>query len=371
MMKKTAGLYIHVPFCARKCAYCDFYSAPPTNTEIFGKYVQAVRRNILNQSLSYDTVYFGGGTPSLLSPKAVEEILDSADILPSAEITAECNPDSANLDKLKGFKAAGLNRISVGVQSFDDNELQLLGRLHDSRTAVSTLENAFKAGFENISADLMLGLPYQKWETIERNIQLLSELPVTHISAYMLKIEEGTPLSKNKQLAEASADDDMSAELYERAVMLLAEKGFQQYEISNFAKKGYGCRHNLKYWRCEEYFGVGPSAHSLLDGKRFAVCSDTEKFINNHFQQTYVTDEESCTVEEKLMLALRLSEGADISEYDIGADKKEKLLSTAKTLEKHGLLKILGNRITLTVKGFLLSNRIICLLQDSIELGFS
>ena len=231
------GLYIHVPFCRRKCLYCDFYSQ--TDLSLTDSYVKAVIRNIRAANITADTVYFGGGTPSLLSGAQIYDILSAADISADAEISAECNPDSTTLQLMRDFRAAGINRLSIGIQSFNDDELKMMGRLHNSRQAAEAVQNAQKAGFENISADLMLGLPYQTEETVLDNIRKLAELNVTHISAYMLKIEENTPLAGCPELVSAAADDDKSADIYLMAVDMLAENGFGQYEISNFAKAGY------------------------------------------------------------------------------------------------------------------------------------
>ncbi|MCI7767569.1 MAG: radical SAM family heme chaperone HemW [Oscillospiraceae bacterium] len=357
------GLYIHVPFCRRKCRYCDFYSV--TDTGLSDSYVQAAIRNIKTRKDIFNTVYFGGGTPSLLSGRQISDILSAADISDKAEISTEINPDSADITKLIEFRQAGINRISVGIQSLDDIELKMLGRLHDSEHAVRAVASAHRAGFENISADLMLGLPYQRTETVLRNIERLSELGITHISAYMLKIEEGTPLSEDKELISNIADEELSAEIYLSACNALEEKGFHQYEISNFAKSGFECRHNLKYWRCEDYFGVGPSAHSCIDGKRFAVPKDIHAFINSERQREIITDDSPCGEEERLMLALRLSEGYLIPEGNAG----ERLIHASKPLEAHGLLYIRDGRIILTPEGFLVSNSIICRLSDALEEG--
>lgn len=347
------GLYIHVPFCRRKCLYCDFYSLE-NRESMRGEYSEAVIRNIRAYNEHYDTVYFGGGTPSLLAPEMIQDILTAADICGGAEITMEANPDSVSLDKLKGYRAAGVNRVSFGVQSFDDNELRLLGRLHDSAQARAAIKNARLAGFENISADLMLGLPFQDTETVERNISELCELGVDHISAYMLKIEEGTPLSRNEELCRASADDDLSAEIYLKAVDMLSGAGLFQYEISNFAKKGFECRHNLKYWRCEDYIGIGAGAHSCYGGKRFWVPCDADGFTRRDTQEIIVTDDAPCSEEEKMMLALRLSEGYCAKHCSDGFWREAELF------ERHGLLKISGGVISLTPEGMLVYNEIIC-----------
>ncbi|MGN0639053.1 MAG: radical SAM family heme chaperone HemW [Huintestinicola sp.] len=362
-MNKLIGLYIHIPFCRRKCVYCDFYSLAGKD-DIIDEYVKAVAKNIRLAGGTFDTVYFGGGTPSLLSGRQISDILSAADIAEGAEISAEINPDSADPDKLRDFKAAGINRISIGIQSLDDSELAFLGRLHNSAQAKNAILSSRKAGFDNISADLMLGLPYQRTETVVENIARLSELGVRHISAYMLKIEGGTPLSENQELISHIADEEFSADMYLEAVNCLERNGYKQYEISNFAKEGYECRHNMKYWRCEDYLGIGPSAHSCMDGKRFAVPKDIWGFINSEKQEEVITDDAPCGISERLMLALRLSEGFLLSRAGEYADR---LRAAAVPMEKHGLLKINGNRIILTPTGFLVSNEIICRLSEVLE----
>ena len=356
----SKGLYIHVPFCRRKCLYCDFYSV--TDFSLSDSYVNAVIRNIKARGERYDTVYFGGGTPSLLSGRQVYAILSAADIESGAEISAECNPDSADINKLSELHSAGINRISLGIQSLDDKELKMLGRLHDSAQAVLAVKNARASGFDNISADLMLGLPFQNIETVKSNISRLAEHEINHISAYMLKVEENTPLAEKTELVSNIADDELSADIYLSAVELLEEKGFYQYEISNFSHRGYECRHNLKYWKCEDYFGTGPSAHSCIDGKRFAVPKDICGYIHSERQQEIITDENACGDEERLMLSLRLAEGCPIPE-----NGGESVIKAAKELQRHGLLNIADNRIMLTPKGFLVSNSIICLLSEAME----
>lgn len=359
------GLYIHVPFCRRKCVYCDFYSLAGKE-DIIDEYVKAVVRNIRIAGGSFDTVYFGGGTPSLLSGRQIYDILSAADIAENSEISAEINPDSADLPKLREFKSAGINRISIGIQSLDDRELSILGRLHNSEQAVNAILSVQNAGFDNISADLMLGLPYQLTETVLQHIEKLSALGIKHISAYMLKIESGTPLSDNRELISNIADEELSADMYLEAVSCLEKNGFKQYEISNFAKAGYECKHNLKYWRCEDYLGIGPSAHSCMDGKRFAVTKDIYGFINSRKQEEIVTDNSPCGISERLMLALRLSEGFLLSQAQ---EYAESVRAAAVPMEKHGLLKINDGRIMLTPNGFLVSNEIICRLSEVFDEG--
>lgn len=351
------GLYIHVPFCKQKCAYCDFFSAAlqadRADTSRTDAYVQAVIRNVKAAGKKYDTVYFGGGTPSLLDARQIEDILSAADISDGAEISMECNPDSADIAYLNNVRSAGVNRISFGIQSLNNAELKALGRIHSADKAVEAIVSAEKAGFGNISADIMLATPLQTAESLDRTVDMLLKLPLTHISAYMLKVENGTPLSLDRSLLEKVPDEDDTADMYLMTVKKLSAAGFEQYEISNFARSGFECRHNLKYWRCEEYFGTGPSAHSFLGGERYYCPADTEKFISAPLQERIFL---SCggDKEEKAMLALRLTkEGLSLEDYPEAEKRAEPLL-------KSGLVKKEQGAVKLTPEGCLVSNEIIC-----------
>lgn len=348
---KNIGLYIHVPFCVRKCRYCDFYSV--TELSLTDLYTSAVIRNIKAYGYGFDTVYFGGGTPSLLTPKQIGAILSAADIAPNAEISMECNPNSVTENYLREVRLAGVNRLSFGVQSFDDNELKMLGRLHDSAQAVTAIETAKKVGFDNISADLMLAVSGQTFDSLGRSLDAVAKLPLTHISAYMLKVEEGTPLAADENLLAQIPDEDDTADMYLEAVKRLADAGFEQYEISNFARDGFECKHNLKYWRCEEYLGIGPAAHSFIEGTRFACPKDLGRFISSEFQEM-VTIDTGGSAEEKAMLALRLvKEGLPIEAYPATEMRAEMLI-------KASLLKKEKGTLRLTPEGCLVSNQIIC-----------
>jgi len=314
-MTKPIGLYIHVPFCVTKCNYCSFYSTEYNKNAAFS-WKNRVVRELSKYEQIYDTVFFGGGTPSLLWAE-IAELLPLIPTTSDSEITVECNPDDVTPTMLEALRNAGVNRVSIGIQSLDDEILlKNLGRRHDSRQAVNAVELARSAGFENISADLMLGVPGQTANDIEK----IARLPVTHVSAYMYENQITMP-------------DDEVAELYLKACEILPS----QYEISNF---GFPCRHNLKYWRCEEYIGIGQTAHSFYGGKRFAMDENWE---------TYVTEESVNTFEEKVMLGLRLTEGIELTEI---------LKQRAKSIPEE-YIKISGNRLSLTKKGFLTANRII------------
>ncbi len=348
---KPIGLYVHVPFCKRKCVYCDFYSS--SDLTPVAEYIKAVIRNIRAERRVYDTVYFGGGTPSLLTAEQIYNILSSADITGGAEISMECNPESVTVAYLRDIKSAGISRLSFGIQSLDDNELKALGRLHNAEKAERAIVSAEKAGFENVSADLMLAVSGQSQKSLGNTLDRLLKLPLTHISAYMLKVEEGTPLSRDSGLLSEVPDEDATADMYLQTVRTLSDAGFEQYEISNFARRGYECRHNLKYWRCEEYFGVAPSAHSFLDGERFYCPKDMKKFIDQPLQER-VSLGAGGDRQERAMLALRLTkEGLPLCEYP-------EAKMPAEPLTKAGLIKKEQGFLRLTPKGCLVSNEIIC-----------
>ena len=347
------GLYIHVPFCLSKCPYCDFYSIK-YNKETADRFANAVIRNVQHYGGEFDTVYFGGGTPFLLWEK-ICEILNYVDITTDAEITVEANPCTVDKKSLAALHKAGVNRISFGVQSLNDNELKALGRRHDANTAVNALRIAKEQGFDNISADIMLGTPEQNAESVTQTIQRLSALPVTHISAYMLKIEENTPFAKAKT---EFPDDEEVCSIYLEATKLLNSLGFNQYEISNYAKEGFPCRHNLKYWNCEEYLGIGPAAHSYYNGKRFFVERDLNAFISDEYQQTVVEEGNPGSHEEYAMLRLRLNEGLSLSEYEALGGDAEGMKHRLNTIPNE-YASIVGDIVSLTPEGFLVSNTII------------
>lgn len=349
MMSNPRGLYIHVPFCVSKCPYCDFYSLA-FSRQAAADYTKAVIRNFARYDEPFDTVYFGGGTPVLLH-EHIGEILRAVNIAAGAEITAEANPCLCTDRALYDLRSAGVNRLSLGVQSLCDSELSALGRRHSAAQAKSAVLTAGAAGFDNISADLMLATPGQTADSLSRTITKLCELPITHVSAYLLKTEPNTPFGKNPPKLPG---EDETAELYLSAVKQLSAAGFAQYEISNFAKSGFESRHNLKYWRREEYLGIGPAAHSFYGGRRFAVPRDLAAFVAADEQPTELTDAAPDEFEERVMLGLRLSEGIP--------EELWKPLSGALRRIPEKYYSISGGRLSLTAEGFLLSNEIIALL---------
>ena len=367
----SLGIYIHVPFCLRKCPYCDFYSVK-YDEYMMSKYVDAVCRNIeryKGHGITADTVYFGGGTPSLLAPFQVQRILDSINKsfkLGSPEITLEANPCSVDSEKLKGYNNAGINRISFGVQSADNKQLGFLGRLHNFESAKEAVYNAQKSGFDNISCDIMLGLAGQDMDSLCCTIEEIAALPVNHISSYMLKIEKGTAFD-NESVKNTVADEDLQCDMYLKTVELLESRGFEQYEISNFAKDGKYSRHNLKYWQGEDYIGIGPASHSFFKGKRFCVPKNLEKFISDPIQNEIITENNPDKLEEYIVFSLRLKWGIDFGKLcELGGkDFAQRAFQKANYLAKAKLCNLSENKISLTPQGFLVSNSIICDLLES------
>lgn len=340
------GLYIHVPFCRKKCPYCDFFSVG-FREDTAEKYAEAVIRNLRYYNEVYNTVYFGGGTPILLA-RHIPRILAEVRRTCSAEVTVECNPLEMDEETLEILHGCGVNRLSVGIQSAVDSELRALGRLHTFEQAREAVLTAQRFGFYDISADIMLGIPEQDINSLTYTIDRLSKLPITHVSAYMLKIEPNTVFGKKPPVL---PDEDKSAELYLKAVRGLNSQRFIQYEISNFARRGMTSRHNLKYWRREEYLGIGAAAHSFCKGKRFAVARNLREFIENEHQIEIITDDDPNETEEKIMLGLRLSEGIEKPLWE--------RVKGALPLIPERYYRIEHARLSLTAEGFLVSNEII------------
>ena len=358
------GLYLHIPFCVKKCAYCDFYSAFAGENALDG-YTEGLISEIKNLGGRLcrpliDTVYFGGGTPSLLGEriipvtKAVREAFRVAD---GAEITLEINPAGESEKVLSAAKKAGVNRLSIGAQSGDNATLSLLGRTHTAEDTLNTVKTARKMGFKNISLDLMIGLPDSDINTLKADLDFVLAAEPDHISAYILKLEQNTLFYKKRESLNLP-DEDETAEQYLYMCRYLEEKGFSHYEISNFAKPDFEGRHNLKYWNCEEYLGIGPSAHSFLKGERFYFPRDTRAFLRG---EPPISDGKGGDREEYIMLRLRLKEGLVFQKYRerFGEDLPEGVKKATLPLERAGLLNITPDGISLTDRGMLLSNSII------------
>ena len=340
------GLYIHVPFCRKKCPYCDFYSVG-FREDTAEQYADAVIRNLRYYNEVYNTVYFGGGTPILLA-RHIPRILAEVRRACSAEVTVECNPLEMDEETLEILYGCGVNRLSVGIQSAVDSELLALGRLHTFEQAREAVLTAQRVGFYDISADIMLGTPGQTAETLDHTIGELGKLPITHVSAYMLKIEPNTVFGKKPPIL---PDEDETAQLYLNAVRGLNSQRFIQYEISNFARRGMTSRHNLEYWRREEYLGIGAAAHSFYRGRRIAVARNLREFIESEHQIEIITDDDPNETEEKIMLGLRLAEGIEKPLW-------ERVQGALPLIPKR-YYKIENDRLSLTAEGFLVSNEII------------
>lgn len=376
--KAPLGLYIHIPFCRQKCAYCDFYSLPSREDKM-DAYTDALIRHIQEvaprtESHLVDTVYFGGGTPSYLGAERLRSILRTVmkgcPVTRDAEITLEANPDSACDSKaLRTLRRAGFNRLSLGVQSADDGLLRAIGRIHTFEQVQQSVTAARKAGFRNISMDLIYGLPGQTMQQWEDTLSAVIALAPEHISCYGLKLEPGTPLYE-RRLEETFPDDDAQADMYLYAVTALEQNGYGQYEISNFAKPGYESRHNLKYWRMQEYAGFGPGAHSDFGDVRYGYLRDIDRYIAG---ELVLSERETISRRERdmeyIMLRLRLARGADPREFENAF--RERFNPLAKLLHQyaaHGLAcQNDDGSWRLTPKGFLVSNQIIGALQEELS----
>ena len=376
--EKRLGIYIHIPFCKSKCEYCDFYSIGGSrDRRVTDDYLQALADHIreagrLAPEYLVDTVYFGGGTPSFFGAENLEKILDeihkSFRLSVEAEITLEANPDSVTLQAMKKLVRAGFNRISIGVQSDDDEMLKKLGRPHNFHQAKQALTLARQAGFGNISLDLMYGLPNQTLTAWKETVLRIVGLRPEHISCYALKVEEGTPLWSYKELANLP-DDDTQADMYLAASDILRDYGYEHYEISNFAKKGFASKHNLKYRTGGEYLGFGPTAASDFAGKRFTILRDLQGYIQGIAKKETVLSEcETIPARERageyVMLRLRTSDGISAEEYE-----RQYLMPFA-PLEKamqrfreKGYAVYENDRWHLTEPGWLVSNQIILTLN--------
>lgn len=386
------GVYIHVPFCKSKCPYCDFYSVLLRDKEIKEKYTDAAVKEIRSFKRFFkdgsehqfikqapDSIYFGGGTPSLLEPIRIKEMIKACDDTfgreDDREVTLEANPGTVDADSLKGFKAMGVNRLSIGVQSFDDQILKKLGRTHKTEDSLKAFEEARLAGFENISIDLIFGIEGQTMESWEDSLKKALELDPEHISLYSLEFMEGTVFTRmlmEGRMKETDPEEDRK--MYERAVEVLTEAGYVHYEISNFAKPGYESRHNLKYWDLDDYAGFGPGAHSYMTdddtgyGQRFYHAGDLEGYLRDPLSVTFMEPNGYADdMQEFTITALRRSSGISKSEFeerfgqdfwgfygDLARLQFKSFVDTGHAAEDE-------DNIRLTLKGFNVSNQILSL----------
>lgn len=368
---RPIGVYVHVPFCDGKCPYCDFYSMRGDEARLEA-YTEALCRAAAHwaprwQGKTADTVYFGGGTPVLLGAARLRRVLDAIrahiPVTDDAEITVEANPAAAQDELFCGLREAGFNRLSMGLQSADPGELRFLGRRHTVQQAADAVKAAKAAGFENISLDLMLGLQGQTPDILKRSVDFCAAQETPHVSAYLLKVEPGTPFHR-RGIADTLPDEDCQAELYHLACETLEGHGFRQYEISNFAKPGFESRHNLHYWRDEEYAALGASAHGFLDGERFYYPRDLAHFLNGGAPEP---DGPGGDPEEYVLLALRLTEGLQNEPFRrrFGFPLPAAMFRKAQPLARAGLVRCTSDAISLTREGFLVSNAVIGTLLDA------
>jgi len=376
-----AGVYLHIPFCRSHCSYCDFATGM-YQTELADRYVNSLVREIskwreVESRSAVDTIYFGGGTPSLLTPSQIERILrvvhDHLEVIDGAEVTIELNPGdggtsvASKRETMHEFQSLGINRASFGAQTFDDSELKQLGRTHSSADIPATFQQLRGAGFENISFDLIAGLPNQTLSGWRRNLDQALQLKPDHLSLYLLDVHEGTPLADQIRTGmRQKPDDDLAGEMYQVMVDEVCAAGYEHYEISNFSLPGFASRHNTKYWAGAPYYGFGCSAHSY-DGwrRRWANERDMAKYVR------LIEQEESPVVErtdlneedarsESIFLGLRLMRGLDLDEYRkrFGSDLRDRYVSDLGRLIDDGLIEIDERLMRLTKRGALLSNEV-------------
>lgn len=362
-------IYIHIPFCIRKCDYCDFLSGP-SGPEEQADYVQALLREIQaveeGEGRSVSSIFIGGGTPSVLDERLLGDILreirNRFKMEEDAEITIEVNPGTANIGKLQAYREMGINRLSIGLQSPEDRELKILGRIHNYGQFLKTYQEARTVGFDNINIDLMSAIPDQTYEGWVKNLRTVAELEPEHISAYSLIVEEGTPFAARKLNL---PDEDTEYNMYEATAQILKEYGFEQYEISNYARKGRKCRHNVGYWTRQDYLGFGLGASSLYGKERFANTADMKKYLENSKNPEKIREKEpSLTREDEMaefmFLGLRMTKGISKADFQrcfgctiesVYGEVLEKYESMELLLEKDG-------RIFLSREGIHVSNSI-------------
>ena len=379
--KNSLGLYLHVPFCVQKCRYCDFYSGASSEAER-AAYVDALIVHLKHEServrdRAVDTVYFGGGTPSLLTPAQFKAILDTVrgcfNLDGDAEITAECNPVTASAGLLEGMRAAGINRLSIGLQSANENELSLLGRPHGLAEFLDTYRAAREVGFDNISVDLMFGIPDQTLASLEKSLATVCDLAPEHLSVYGLRIEQDTPFWRLRDTL-TLPDEECEAEMAERIAAYLAERGYEHYEVSNYAKRGLRSRHNMRYWLGADYLGFGPAAHSYFGGVRFETAPDRGAYLAavqrgdfDALRQNPAPIEGKERIDEYVMLRMRLFDGLDTTDFSTRFGTCfEDLYAVSPALLEGGFLKKTPRGIAFTEKGMRVSNAI---LADWLDFG--
>ena len=378
-MRPRLGIYIHIPFCASKCSYCDFYSLQgcdylmPEYQEALLAHIEESAHSIKNYEV--DSIYFGGGTPSFYGADRLVQILDvlklNGNVRLDSEITVECNPDSISPTALKLLREEGVNRLSIGVQATDNNLLKLIGRRHSFQQAQKAYRDARAAGFDNISLDLMYGLPSQTKRDWADTLAQIVELHPEHISAYALKLEPGTRMYDEYRGSPILPDDDEQADMYSYAAEMLERYGYRQYEISNFAAPGFESKHNLKYWNLDDYISFGPGAHSCVGNIRYSFVRDLKEYISGVRRKVSLVDEyEEITPLERsveyIMLGMRTSRGISRRDYiDRCQCDWRPIEQVLRAFEAKGWVRQTGDRWHFTVPGFLISNTLIGIMLET------
>ncbi len=365
------GLYLHIPFCKSKCPYCDFCSYPRPEANTVDAYVTELTRRMVAwgetcRGCTIDTVYLGGGTPTLLSVPQADRLLTAVHknfvIAPAAEVTLECNPATADRDALAAWHALGVNRLSMGAQSAQATELKALGRLHTWDDVCRTIEDARAVGMDNINVDFMIGVPHQTRASLTDTLTRAVALAPDHLSAYCLQLEDGTPFARRGATALALPDDDEVAARYELAASLLRNAGYEHYEISNFAREGRRSCHNTHTWQAREYLGLGVAAHSYLHGERFGNSRDLEAFLRGEdiaAERHSLTPDEMA--DEAVMLGLRLREGVDEAAFEkrFGVNFEQRYGVACAPFVARGLMIRSAGRTAFSEAGWLVSNAIL------------
>ena len=369
---KKMGLYIHIPFCVKKCNYCDFLSAP-SSKQVQIAYMDTLQKEIEEKAIAYkdwcvDTIFIGGGTPTSVPYETIVKMMDTVRaefcLDKDCEITIECNPGTVTGEALNAYRAAGINRLSIGLQSADDELLKELGRIHTYEQFLETYTWAREAGFENVNVDVMSGLPGQSIEQYEDTLKKLVELHVEHISAYSLIIEEGTPFFKQYEEDQLDLpDEETERDMYYRTKTMLDEAGFSRYEISNYAKKGYECRHNVRYWRREDYLGLGLGASSCMENVRFKNTDWLDEYVleSKYMDKCDVQElsSQEC-MEEFMFLGLRMTKGVSKTKFadTFGVTMNEVYDRALSKLKEQKLIAEEGDFVFLTEYGLDVSNRV-------------